>query len=298
MLLLRRGCPLVSPLDIPEPEKWPEFERYVPQILSVRSHCLWPDPPIQPPIDFADLLSDLATYMWHAGLAEAGHDALETVVDVYDREHVPEQDERRSNVYSRLGILISFNGVSDREETLKYRLKAMDIRQKAFDKIPKNKVTREDEMRLFNVKSDLAFTFLHEERFTDLEPIMDKCYEKYRAWDEEEENIPYEYAKYYLLMSFVRMWQKQPEVAVQFSRRGADLVELAAGVAHPMTQLWRFALGTILYHAGALQRAWEIQEGVRKDRINVCGEFNHYTLESYSTCAALLMRLDRLDEAE
>jgi hypothetical protein len=51
-------------------------------------------------------------------------------------------------------------------------------------------------------------------------------------------------------------------------------------------------------HVRELERAWEIMGDVRKDWIQICGECNHYTLESYSMCGALLMRLDRLDEAE
>jgi hypothetical protein len=33
--LLRRGFPVVSPIDNPELDKWPMFERYVPQVLSL-----------------------------------------------------------------------------------------------------------------------------------------------------------------------------------------------------------------------------------------------------------------------
>lgn len=297
MTILRQGCPMVSPLNIPEPEKWPDFEKYVPQVLNVRSHCLWPEPPIEPPVDFADLLADLGTYMWHAGLAEEGQDALETVLDVYDKENVPKNDERRSNTYSKLGILISFNGVSDRKDTMEYRMKAWNARHEVFKSIPSNKVTREDEINLYTVKSDLAYTYWHEERFEDVERIMTECFAQYKKWDSEEE-IPFEYSKYYHLMGFVRLWQNKHEEAVQFSRKGADLCQKGAGIGHPMTQLWRFGFGCVTYHVGQVQRAWEIMEDVRKDRIQICGEYNHYTLESYSTCGALLMRLGRLEEAE
>jgi hypothetical protein len=57
---------------------------------------------------------------------------------------------------NKLGILISFNGVCDRKETMKYRMKAWDARHETFKNIPTNKVTREDELYLCTVKSDLA----------------------------------------------------------------------------------------------------------------------------------------------
>ena len=69
-------------------------------------------------------------------------------------------------------------------------------------------------------------------------------------------------------------------------------------MGHLMMQLWRFGLSCISYHVGELQRAWEVMEDIRKDRVKICGEYNHYTLESYSTCGVLLMPSNSLDEAE
>jgi hypothetical protein len=296
MVLLRRGCPMVSPLDIPEPEKWPEFERYAPQVLNVRTHCLWPEPPIELPTDFGEILTDLATYMWHAGLAEAGHDALHTTIKIFDREGVDKSDIRRSDVYSKLGILISFNGVSEREETHKRRMQALEIREKEFNEKPQGSITRNDEIRLYNMKSDLAWTWLHEEKFQKSESLMEECLKKYKSWDTEEE-IPFEYSKYNYVMAIVRMSQKKPDESLDLSKHGVDLIEKASGAQHPMTLIWRFALANMLYHAGSVQDAWEMNDDIRKKRVNTLGSFNHLTLESFSTCAYLLGKLDRFDEA-
>jgi hypothetical protein len=108
---------------------------------------------------------------------------------------------------NKLGSLISFSGVGDRKETMKYRIKTWDARHETFKNIPTNKVTREDEMNLCTVKSDLAYTYWHEERFEDVERIMEQCLEQYKKWDTEEK-IPFEYGKYYHLMGFIRLWQR------------------------------------------------------------------------------------------
>lgn len=55
-VLLRRGLPMSSPLQNPEPEKWSDFENLSPHVLSLRSHCLWPNPPVDFPVDFAKML--------------------------------------------------------------------------------------------------------------------------------------------------------------------------------------------------------------------------------------------------
>ena len=289
---------MTSPLDIPEPEKWPQFEEYAPQVLNVRTHCLWPEPPIDMPLEFAQTLSDLATYMWHAGLATEGHEALDTAIGVMDQAHLESDDPMRGDTYAKLGILISYNGVSDRRETMRLRQKAWDIRHKEFDDKPPDERSRNDEIRLYNVKCDLAWTFLHERQVDKIEPIMKECYNKYKAWETEEAKIPFEYAKYYTLMSFVRMAQDKPDVAIGYARKGAELVEQAAGPGHPVTQLWRFALGMMVFHTGNVEKSLEINQEVLRSRKTALGEFNHFTLESYSTCAGLLLRLDRAQEAE
>lgn len=288
---------MTSPLDIPEPEKWPQFQKYVPQVLNLRTHCLWPEPPVELPVGFAEVLSDLATYMWHAGLASDGHDALGTAIKIMDDEDVENDDPRRGDVYAKLGILISYNGVSDRREALELRMKAWDVRHKEFSAKAPNEVTRNDEIRLFNVKCDLAWTYLHEGRDAEAEPIMNECLIKYKQWDTEE-NIPFEYAKYFTLMSVIRMTEGREDIAVDFAKRGADLITKAAGAEHPVTQNWRFILGVVVFHTGAVAKSLEINEEILRIRKKVIGEFNHFTLESYSTCAALLLRLDRPQNAK
>ncbi|KAL9036049.1 MAG: hypothetical protein Q9180_004523 [Flavoplaca navasiana] len=297
LTLLRKGMPMTSPLDIPEPEKWPKFELYVPQVLNVRTHCLWPDPPVELPVDFAQILSDLATYMWHAGLASEGHKALDTAIHIMDDEKVDKDDPRRGDACAKLGILMSYNGVSDRRETLEHRKQAWEIRHKEFESKSANETTRNDEIRLYNVKCDLAWTYLHERDFAQALPIMEDCYTKYKSWDTEEK-IPFEYAKYYALTSVIFMGQGKPDIAVKHAERGSALIEKAAGSQHPVTQQWRFVLGMMAFHAGAEEKSLEINQDILSTRKNVLGDFNHFTLESYSTCAGLLLRLRRPKDAK
>lgn len=103
--------------------------------------------------------------MWHAGMAADCDDALRTAIQIMDDQYIHEDDPRRGDAYAKLGILLSYNGLSDRRETLELRKKASDVRQKEFDEKPINEITRSDEIRLYNVKCDLAWTYLHERRY-------------------------------------------------------------------------------------------------------------------------------------
>lgn len=90
--------------------------------------------------------------MWHAGLASDGDDALRTAIQIMDDQYIHEDNPRRGDAYSKLGILLSYNGVRDRRETLELRKKALNIRQKEFDEKATKETTRNDEIRLHNIK--------------------------------------------------------------------------------------------------------------------------------------------------
>lgn len=94
------------------------------------------------------------------------------------------------------------------------------------------------------------------------------------------------------------MTQDKADIAVEFAEHGVKLMEKAAGAEHPVTQNWRFILAMVVFHAGAVEKSLEINEDILRIRKMVIGEFNHLTLESYSTCAALLLRLNRAQKAE
>lgn len=288
-VLLRRGMPMSSPIQVPEPKKWPQFERYTPQILNLRTHCLWPEPPVDLPVDFAHILSDMGTYMWHAGLVDDGSDALETAEDILDKRGVVEIDPLRGDILGNLGILSGFAGVSQRKKGMERRLEALKIRKEVYDEIPKEKITQNERVRLYIAESDVAFGYLQEEKFEKVEEIMGRCLTQYKTWDTED-NIPYEYAKYYYTMSLVRASQGSIRQALDFSRRGVELVGKSAGEEHSVTQLWKFSLANLLYHSGDVAESLRINQEVLSIRRRACGEFNAFSLESYSTCGALLLR--------
>ena len=295
-VLLRRGMPMSSPIQIPEPEKWPQFERYTPQILNLRTHCLWPEPPVDLPVDFARILSDMGTYMWHAGLVPDGSEALETAERILDERGVREIDPLRGDILGNLGILSGFAGVSERKEGMERRLEALKIRKEVYEDIPEKKITQDDHTRLYIAESDVAYGYIQEEEFEKVEEIMERCLTQYKSWDTEE-NIPYEYAKYYYTMSLVRASQGSINEALDFSRRGVGLVTKSAGKEHSVTQLWKFSFANLVFHSGDVAESLHINEEVLSVRRKTCGEFNAFTLESYSTCGALLLRERKAERA-
>lgn len=295
--IVRHCLPEVSPVDQPEPEFWTQFERFVPQVFNLRTHCLWPEPPVELPTAFAQVLSDMATYMWHAGLFKDGTEALKTAEHILDDNDIGKKNPLRGNVHEHLGIFASFNGVSERDAALDRRHKAIEARRAAHKAIPPNQVKREDEIRLYNVESDMAFGHLQWEDFDAAEEQMDMCLEQYKKWGGEDD-IPFEYLKYNHIVSYARMAQAKPVDAVRMAKRGAELSEVCAGLMHPMTQLVRMTLANHLYLAQEIDACEKEIRGVLSARAKICGEFNRFTLEAYSFCASILAKQGNHVEAE
>ncbi|KAL8769328.1 MAG: hypothetical protein Q9209_004710 [Squamulea sp. 1 TL-2023] len=136
MTLLRKGMKATSPLNIPEPEKWPNFELYVPQIHPGIARRLCADSRRSGHLNV------------HAGRASEGREALNTAIHIMDDEKVEKTVSLRGDDHARLGILMS----SDLRETL------LDIRHKEFEGKPRYEISRQDETRLYYVECDVAWT--------------------------------------------------------------------------------------------------------------------------------------------
>lgn len=82
--IVEHAMPKVSSTDNPEPSMRSDLQKYVPHFLSMRAHCLWPEPPMELNVGFAQVLSGMATFMWHAGLLTEGIDAMQTAEHILD----------------------------------------------------------------------------------------------------------------------------------------------------------------------------------------------------------------------
>lgn len=235
--------------------------------------------------------------MWHAGLISDGVMALETAEEILDDRGVPKFDGLRSDILANLGAISGFCGVSDRREGIERRHNALHIRKEKFESTPKDQLTRLDHVRYINAESDLAFGYLQEERLDEVERIMERCLREYKSWGDEEE-IPFEYAKYYYLMSFVLASQSISGQALSSSEHGLSLISKAAGAEHGMTLLWKFGLANLHCLCQNLPKALDLHKEILDVRKKVCGEFNGFTLESYSMYGALLHEDGKSNEAE
>ena len=295
--LVRGQMPEASRIQASQPDVWHKYEAYVPQISSLRTHSLWPDPKLKLPADFGQVLIDIGTYLWHQGLLFDGKAALETAEQVLVELPLDEMDPLFSDIDDVMGIIDDFTGISCRADSLRRRRRALKIRKHRHALIAEEDLSRIDSIRLYNAEANLGCAYLQAEMFEEAERIFESCLVQYKTWTLVEKDIPFEYAKYYNHMAFVRTFQGQHVEAIKFARRACDLQLLHGGPNAPLVQYNRFNLGNQLFHAGEYEESLKVNEECLRDRIRVCGKDNLLTLESYSQTGALLHRLGRLDEA-
>lgn len=185
------------------------------------------------PVNFAEVLTDMGTFMWHAGKLKEGEEALETAEKIMDDKDVHDP-AMKANVLQLLGIMTSFDGVSERKRSMKLRHEAKAARHQAVDETPRGKMTKDDWMEAAMVEHDMAFAYVQQEDFEDAAKLMKEMIKQYEKWGTEKE-IPYMYSHYYQIMSLCLMAAKKPVEAVQHITHCAELLTEAGSVMHPMT---------------------------------------------------------------
>lgn len=296
--LIKEGTPTVSPLQIPEPEHWPAFQKYVPQILQLRMHCIWPEPPVELPINFAKILSDMGIYMWQVGILTDGSAALHTAIDILDNHKVSRMDPLRGDIAAILKTLTRWVGVSQIERCIQHGKEELIIRKAEYEGLKMDeKLTRTDEIRRYNAENDYALVLLELEDFETVESMIEECFKQYQLWGTEDE-IPFEYHKYFDEIAFVRMSQGKVKEALGHCHHAMNLIQKFVGEEQLGISGLLTHLALLTYHSGDVRGALDFNEKALKLRKEHRGDYNHYTLDSYALSGAFMMLCGDYEKAE
>ncbi|KAI0407262.1 P-loop containing nucleoside triphosphate hydrolase protein, partial [Xylaria palmicola] len=301
--MIHAALPEATRLQQNEKDIWPTFARYTPQVLALRQNSQWPVPPIQLDIQFAKMLSNVGTFLWHTGQIRectAAMDTAESIIKMQPQCVQRSQDCEilLSDIYLVAGIVADCVGVTRRRQSLDYRLKLLELRERELGDIPPERVTMNDEIRWGNAKGDLACAYLQRSEFGKTRDIMEKLYtDYYQKWGSEEE-IPFEYSKYWHHMGHVLMAEGQPDKALEWSRKGMELDLAHAGSIDSTVLIDRYDIACLLFNAGKVAESLEAHEEVLRLRIQTCGKSAQFTLESYEAVGIIQHLLGRNQDAE
>lgn len=283
-LLVRTRFPTASPIQVPEPDKWPICRKYLLHVLSMRKLFKNKTVAISPSPDLARLFSDGGIDLWERGLTPEGLELLYSAEEILDEIH-SEDLMLRANIHVIISLLIQDSGLLAINQSKARITKALEIRRKYREKQAPELYTRNDEILLYNAISDYGCVLLQYNEFQEAESLFAKCLPKYQSWGQPEE-IPYEYAKYYHHMAFCRMYNGDLKEAVGLGKYGLHWVTVATGKDSAATNRWKFDLACLTLQSGDRDQAMKLNEEILGSRIRIHGKHAYLTLQSYYALGA------------
>lgn len=294
LILVRKAFPASSPIQVPDPSSWRGHQRLLPHVMSLQSAFVEAKSAIRGSKKFAGLLSDAGVNQWACGFTRDGLLLLTTAERVLDSVHTDMSNLMRADIHSFIALMHDNTGISTRAESLRRREVALDIRKKHTESLP-HQASQVEETLLYNSWLDYAISLLQYNRYQEVEPILEKCLEKYREWGSPDE-IPYEYAKYGHKMGLIRMYQGRYEEALVLCKQGVQHMEKTGNDS--LMLRFKFDLACIYLQKGDIEQSLAVHKQVLSQRIPVCGKVNENTLQSYYAIGALEEIRGNFAEAE
>ncbi|KAF7504984.1 hypothetical protein GJ744_001505 [Endocarpon pusillum] len=300
--LVRSRFPSASPIQVPEPEKWPTCKKYLPHVLSIQrlTHGTLIHLPFSE--ELAKLFSDGGIDLWERGLTTEGLKLMKSAESILDLLSVDKFQLLRAGIHVIISLLLQDSGLVHIGECHDRIKTALDIRRDYSDNREALTYTRNDEVLLYNAWSDYACVLLQLNMFEEAESIFERCFRQYQDWGNTDV-IPYEYAKYYHHVSFCLMYRGSADEAVASAEKGLLYVEQATGKSAAYYR-WKFDLACLLLQHPKLldssswqSRTVEMLKDILGARLLLHGKFAFLTLESYYALGATLFYLGNLPDA-
>ena len=295
--LLRENFPSPSKLQIAEAHIWPLIKRVLPHLQSILIAFERARPAMVGSLAFAELLADVGGIdLYDRGRIHEAHKLSNKTVAILDAHGAPLATPLRGDALTVIGLCTDVMSLDNRIEALEVREKCLDVRQRCYDTIPSGQITVHDRIRLYNSYTDLLGSLQHFNDFERIEQIAEKCHLRYKSWGDENE-FPYEYAKYYNHMAYVFLYKGKGAKAVHFAKKGFELAEMAT----PGTQLaalYKCDWANVLFQYGDVEGSLRVHKEVLRTRKRECGKVNVRTLESRLNIGIIHYFRGRLDLAE
>lgn len=294
--LVREVFPRGDGLQQPMPEKWSECQRLLPHLHALHDVYHAHKHSIKGSLDFAQLLLDAGMDQFERGITHEGLLLLNTAEVALDANSANASEEplvMKADIHAMIGIMYDDLGIEKRQEALWRRERALELRKRAFEQ--GNSKTRKDEILVYNSEMEYAISLLHYHRYAEAEPIIERCLTKFKEWGSEDD-IPFEYAKYYNKIALVRMYQGRLDEAIPLAAKGVQLMEKTGYTL--FSGRFKFDMACIILQSGDSDRALRVHTEVYEQRLKVVGSTNQLSLHSMYAIGAIHELEGRLEEAE
>lgn len=297
--------PETSPTQTPNESLWPQLQQAVPHALRLcriftgSSQAGYPGQ-----FRLARMFYDAGFHTWEQWnpRTENGIMFLNTAEQILNQLGADAHDDLRAQIFSTHAMILDQVGISNRTKAAEKRQKAMAIRKRMYDaelrqhaQDPAHVIDHTTELLYYNQVNDRGITILQSNNFTEAGRLFEECYIKYQEWGTEDQ-IPFEFGKYYHNMSFVFVYKGEYSKALRLAKQGCDLTEKKGRSA----RYWwfRYDLACIELQAGLLHEAMASHLEVLENRKKVCGPESEKTIQSHYAVGAMYHHLGKPKLAE
>jgi len=294
--LVRKKFPQSPAIQAPTPENWPRCKEYMPHVFSLLrafKDAQEQFSAFEQTQELAELFLDAGFYIWDRQATEYdGLSFLDAAENILDYIKVDANSELRADIHCMSGLLRNTMGCRQREECFQRLELALNIRRHIYRE---SSYDRTNDVLLQNAATDYGIMLLNKYDFTEAEAIFEECLKRYRVWGSEEE-IPFEYSKYYYNAGIVRMWQGRLDEAIQFLQRS---VRLAKAYCGEEGQYWdnQFTLACVILQSGDVQKALDLHLEILSAKLDLYGKHNKSTILSTYAVGAMYFHIGDLPTA-
>lgn len=293
--LVRKRFPLPSPIQVPEPAKWPACKEYLPHVLHLQYITINLLPSLTPFVRLAQLLSDGGINLWERGMTDEGLRLLRSAEKILDKLEC-EENQLRANIHVIIALLVQDHGLIFVKESRDRIQKALQIREDYLEQTESSSYTRNDDILLHNARSDFGCVLLQYGKYAEAEPIFQSCMAKYQEWGTVRD-IPYEYYKFNHHTAFCRLYHQDFATAIRFAEESLRCITLATGQSSA-TNKTRFDLACIILQSGDIEGALNLHKEVLEIHLKLHGKSSFLTLQSYYAVGALSVYVGNLADGE
>ena len=294
--IIRQITPEASPIQVPIPGNWEQFEAALPQIIAIHAAFLQSQPPIEGTLELAKLLYDAGFNTWEREMSHQGLELLETASKVLDDIGHKAESKLRADIHTMMLLICDNIGITMRAEGFMHGQKALSIRRSLASQ-QKGNISLTEDILLHNAMNDLAESYLQSYDHERAKALIDTCRAKYEEWGSEED-YPFEYSKYYRNTGAVMTLQGRFDEAIKCGSRAVELAELDSGTITPRYLYYYYDVACQTFQSGDIEGALKMHKEIWETREEICGSHHDVTLQSCYTVGAMYSHLKNFPEAE
>ncbi|OAP54552.1 hypothetical protein AYL99_11000 [Fonsecaea erecta] len=273
--LVRKVYPKQSPTHDPQNDHWKIQALYQPHVLSLHSVYENSTRELDPFIEFAELLSDAAYYLWEKGMLANSSKLTDTAEEICERcpdaPHVI-----KANVYSLGAALRWSRGITVRASILRRFLQALAHLQKHINKLDPEEAPREVLQLYATSWSDVGHVFIEHEFYEEALECLGLCESIKKGLGDELGLLGVKRARA-LTLAWLGRFGDALELIPDEDKLPREL--LAPGSAS-FFERCRYAWANVLVMTEDLNGALKLLKENLKCRKLLYGETGHYTLDS------------------